>query len=847
MKKLLLEGGAAGHMMHLYDNPNLTFKEIKDVFTKASAGELEGTEKTDGQNNSLSFDIDKQEAVAVRTADHERASGVNIEGLRRYFNAEDGKRKNPAPESVTKAFLESMQSFETVVKSFPERIQQELFLTDRGERIFYNTEVMATENPNVINYDADYLLIHRVGHKVRNNETGRFRNSEIEELNPKYVDKLIQALNDFQGVVQRQKFKVQSNALIKLKALDDDTALTAAINSIEEAISEVGISDNETVGDYLVARLDMILTRDFGLGDDVKKEVILQLLDFKEKGRFLKSKISALATRVPGGKQDTLLGIFERQTAKSILSEAIWPVELAIHEFAIEMLRALESFAILDNSSEASRIAAEVAKARDIIEDPSLNVKTVDPAAYEVVVKQLQKIKAIEDQLDIPTAAEGFVFDYNGYTYKFTGNFAPVNQILGVFEYGRGGPPLKQYLKEHMASMNTDSKVNTSAYGSIALVPGGFKPPHKGHFQMVQNFSTKCEMVYIIMGTGGKAPRTIGGRTVSYDDSVRIWKLYLQYYNIGNVEFVPVRSGERSRISGNLASPMTIAYDIMQLDTVPGQTVYMGASTKDAGRFKGIADKYIPTADDGNPLINLNVDPFPALAVDNIGELSASKMRAAIDNGEFDVFKEFIPSEVVKYGLADEIWDFLTSEPREEEKKSLTMEYLSSLVEEVLLEKYVSRDCKKESGESGHCAVVSHKTNKQKACYDDCDTARAAMHMNELDYQKSSKITDYVEDREELVGHGGQETEAGGGPYNKKRDTSRAKSGPPAGASLSEVSAMAGSPGGSIEGGMTKSVFPGVDLEKENEEEAKRSHSLEETKEDELVEEVFNYLLRSMK
>jgi hypothetical protein len=42
------------------------------------------------------------------------------------------------------------------------------------------------------------------------------------------------------------------------------------------------------------------------------------------------------------------------------------------------------------------------------------------------------------------------------------------------------------------------------------------------------------------------------------------------------------------------ASPMQIAYDIMQLDTHPKQTVIMGASSKDAGRFKGTAEKYVP-------------------------------------------------------------------------------------------------------------------------------------------------------------------------------------------------------------------------------------------------------------
>ena len=43
-------GGVAGHMDHLYDNPDLTFSEMKDILTAASNGELTYEEKVDGQN-----------------------------------------------------------------------------------------------------------------------------------------------------------------------------------------------------------------------------------------------------------------------------------------------------------------------------------------------------------------------------------------------------------------------------------------------------------------------------------------------------------------------------------------------------------------------------------------------------------------------------------------------------------------------------------------------------------------------------------------------------------------------------------------------------------------------------
>jgi hypothetical protein len=48
-------GGVAGHLMHLYDNRDLSYNDIADILSKASQGELEGTEKLDGFNIYLGF------------------------------------------------------------------------------------------------------------------------------------------------------------------------------------------------------------------------------------------------------------------------------------------------------------------------------------------------------------------------------------------------------------------------------------------------------------------------------------------------------------------------------------------------------------------------------------------------------------------------------------------------------------------------------------------------------------------------------------------------------------------------------------------------------------------------
>ena len=56
-------------------------------------------------------------------------------------------------------------------------------------------------------------------------------------------------------------------------------------------------------------------------------------------------------------------------------------------------------------------------------------------------IKKIQTLKLQLDKLnkigglDAIVPSEGIVFKYKGKTYKFTGAFAPVNQILGLLNF----------------------------------------------------------------------------------------------------------------------------------------------------------------------------------------------------------------------------------------------------------------------------------------------------------------------------------------------------------------------------------------------------------------------------
>ena len=82
MKKLLLEGGVAGHLAHLYDNKDLSFNKIAKILSLASKGKLVGTEKTDGYNIYLGYKDGK--AKSARNKTHMQAGGIDADQLGQF-------------------------------------------------------------------------------------------------------------------------------------------------------------------------------------------------------------------------------------------------------------------------------------------------------------------------------------------------------------------------------------------------------------------------------------------------------------------------------------------------------------------------------------------------------------------------------------------------------------------------------------------------------------------------------------------------------------------------------------------------------------------------------------------
>jgi hypothetical protein len=672
-------------MSHLYDNPRLTFSTIKKVLQDAAEGRLEGTEKTDGQNLFISFSVPEQKAKGARNKSNIKDGGLDAADLAKKFAG-----RGP----LEKTFSEALAAFEEVVREMPRAQQIQIF--GPNTNVYFSAEIIDPRSSNLINYDTKTLAIHRNGAEF-SRETGDPIEIEVED--PNYPGELIKTtkdvsknaelldslLKDKQNEIKKRNYGVEMDAINVLRGLEEDTALNTALDELEKEISSEGISDNQTVLEYVMAKIsNWFLEEGVELDEEVEKKILQKILLSDPTYRYAfgygkklgrEWNKSTILKEVPPEQKEKAR--YAMDNSAQILKTAIAPIEKIIHDFSVEMLKSLNSLFILDNEKELRRQRREVERAIKAIEASG------SEEAMLILQKQMEKLKSVEN---ISTAAEGFVFDYDGHTYKFTGNFAPMNQLLGLFKYGRKGIPPMEKLDEGLVDEVLNvllEELGQEKY--VILIPGGFKPPHKGHKEMIEYYASQgnVDKVVVISGEG----KSRDG--VTREMSERVFR---ELYGLDDEKIEFINSGA--------ASPMAFAYELLGSDPFAeyheGATIAIGCSDKEDKR--GVPDSkraedFVAWLQKDGPkqqaaketldLYDVKVDIYPACSISSEGdiELSASTLRKALMIGDDEMVRAHLPDGV-------DIEDFKAIVNISDNAPPLGLqEVIFSLIEEVLEEK----------------------------------------------------------------------------------------------------------------------------------------------------------------
>ena len=118
----------------------------------------------------------------------------------------------------------------------------------------------------------------------------------------------------------------------------------------------------------------------------------------------------------------------DKQNHTEIVKDNMKPFEVLFFDVGVEILKNISGYLAVSGDKAVQKIR------RDVIAAIKQVKRSKDIKKIGTLKHQLEKLEAIGGLSSI-VPSEGIVFKYKGNTYKFTGAFAPVNQILGLLNF----------------------------------------------------------------------------------------------------------------------------------------------------------------------------------------------------------------------------------------------------------------------------------------------------------------------------------------------------------------------------------------------------------------------------
>ena len=604
MKYSLLLEGPVGHMAHPYENLSLSFDGLKDIFRVIVDGfpNIEVTEKLDGQNIIITYDHDTDRALIIRRmGEHAAMGGIDKEATKRFFTTDKvekarkialnkGKSEEEADKAskgagiphVAAAFYDAMVEFEKIAKAMP----KELFVTEDGCKIFYNGEVVDPRSRNIVDYDTQDLVLHRTKHSKLCPDSKKLESldDETSQSYSKILEKQIQMLSAVE--LEKEIPRVKVNALRTFENIVVDEEIISRANlRLDNIMTSSSLSGESTIKDYLKKVLDETIEAKLEgvngpIADRISDAVLFSVVEKKQPR--LRTEVQPILDLISDLQTQQIVRDFLRTPAAiaEIVREAIRPIENIVHNFAADYLKGIESLYILNHeqviSSLRSKVGHQVTKVQSLEGDKDLNVlrrnirKMLSANSDISAEEALYDENIIQIYNKIDSAVEGLVFSYNGQEYKITGQFAPINQIMGLGRFARA--PGKRDLDERPSPGTYENllreEIEDTTFEKIAIFSGGFKPPHVGHFLASRYLAekSKATKLYILVGSSTRTSKD-GKISISPDDSEYFWTKY--YNNAPNLNFEVVII----KISG---SPIGWVYKKMEDGDFDNDQIFCG-------------------------------------------------------------------------------------------------------------------------------------------------------------------------------------------------------------------------------------------------------------------------------
>ena len=405
-ENFLFEGGAAGHMMHPFDDHSLTFGDFKKIANSALQGgldfEQQPAEKTDGQN--LFASVKDGQAIFSRNKG-QLIAPLNLAGIIDMFT-------DHASALVEETYITAAKDLAAALPKI-----KDLSVFNDGKS-FLNMELMFTKNPNVINYDRGNLIqFHGIVHTDgQGNITGESQKVGTE---------LAKAVKDVGADVQKTYTIIPPQILKLAKDVNFEVRIAYYEKKIDKLRDTYGLSDTDEVKMYHESWWRNQIEENFSDLDPTIKEGLLLRWAYLDKKTLNMRDLKKAVTP----EQAKAVKEYDAQRNKKY-KENILPFENLFLELGSDILRNASNFVAASPDEEKARLQNQIRTEADKIK------KNGDLSQISKVEKELERLESVGG-IEAIVPAEGIVFKYNGKLFKLTGAFAAINQLMGIIRYTR--------------------------------------------------------------------------------------------------------------------------------------------------------------------------------------------------------------------------------------------------------------------------------------------------------------------------------------------------------------------------------------------------------------------------
>jgi len=413
-KVFLTEGGAYGHMNHPFDDNNLTFSDLKNIVIIGLNGSLNRednvSEKLDGQNLMVSWVDGKLKAA--RNKGHLKNGGKTAPTTAGIANMFSGRGE------IKKAFVGAMRDLEKSIGGLSKAQKTKVF--GNGTK-WMNLEVIYPQTSNIIDYDVAEIVFHGT---TEYDESGRAKGYSKDAA--RMLQGMIQQVN--QNI--QKTFRISKPNFLKMKKVQNYGAKKSSfLGRLNKLQSQYGLKDTDKLGMYHQSFWQEYIfnaTKQFKV--NLKDN---QLVNLTNRWAFFDKSYSIGQIKKDFKDSPEFIDWIlktDKLDHNKMWKQNIKPFEILFFQVGAEILKNMSGFLAVSPDVAVQKIKKDVDSALKDLQKPD-NVEKLNKLKI-----QIEKLEAIGGSSAI-VPSEGLVFKYKGNIYKFTGAFAPINQILGSLRF----------------------------------------------------------------------------------------------------------------------------------------------------------------------------------------------------------------------------------------------------------------------------------------------------------------------------------------------------------------------------------------------------------------------------